>query len=248
AGIEEGEGRDRSSLDLSPAQEELILSVAGAGKPLVVVLVGGSAVTMARWIGQVPAILDTWYGGEEGGTALAEVLFGDVNPAGRLPITFPQSVGQLPLYYNHRPTGRGYDYVDLSGRPLFPFGHGLSYTRFEYSDLRIEPAEIPPTGRVEVHVDVRNAGARAGEEVVQLYVRDEIGGVVRPVKELRGFRRIALAPGEARTVRFGLGPGDLAYPGPDGRPIVESGAFRAMVGASSSDLRLEGEFRVTAAR
>jgi beta-glucosidase len=248
AGIEEGEGRDRASLDLSPAQEELILSVASVGKPLVVVLVGGSAVTMARWIGQAPAILEAWYGGEEGGSALAEILFGDVSPAGRLPITFPRSVGQLPLVYNHRPTGRGYDYVDLSGQPLFPFGHGLSYTRFEYSNLRIEPAEIPPAGRVEVRLDVRNAGGRAGDEVVQLYLRDEVGSVVRPVKELRGFRRIALAPGETRTVRFGLGPGDLAYPGPDMKPLVEPGIFRAMVGASSSDIRLEGEFRVAGSR
>jgi beta-glucosidase len=247
-GIEEGEGRDRSSLDLPAAEEELLLALAGTGKPLVVVLVTGSAVTMKRWIGQVPGVVQAWYGGEEGGTAVAEVLYGETDPAGRLPITFPQFVGQVPLFYNRLPTGRGYDYVDLSGKPLFPFGHGLSYTRFEYSNLRIAPAELPPTGRVEVLVDVKNAGARPGDEVVQLYLRDEVATVVRPVKELRGFRRIRIEPGETKRVRFELGPKDLAYPGPDMKPFVEPGDFKVMVGASSADVRVEGEFRVTAAR
>ena len=147
AGLEEGEFRDRAFLKLPGHQEELIERVAAAGKPVVVVLVGGSAITMSRWLDRVDAVIDVWYPGEEGGHAVADVLFGDANPAGRLPITFPMSEGQLPLVYNHKPTGRGDDYLDLTGQPLFPFGFGLSYTTFEYSNLAISPADMPATAR-----------------------------------------------------------------------------------------------------
>ena len=143
-------------------------------------------------------MVDAWYPGEEGGHAVADVLFGDYDPAGRLPITFPMSEGQLPLYYDHKPTGRGDDYLDLTGQPLFPFGFGLSYTTFEYSGLSIEPAEIAPTGTATVRCRVKNTGSRAGDEVVQLYVHDVLASVARPVMQLEGFRRVHLAPGERR--------------------------------------------------
>jgi beta-glucosidase len=226
AGIEEGEFRDRSSLALPGRQEDLLLAIAATGKPVVAVLVGGSAITMSRWLERVPAIVDAWYPGEEGGHAVAEVLFGDHNPAGRLPITFPVAEGQLPLYYNHKPTGRGDDYLDLTGHPLFPFGHGLSYTTFEYSALAIEPAVIPPNGRV------------------QLYVRDVLASVARPIMELKGMRRIHLRPGEEREVAFPLGLEELRMLDERMRWIVEPGVFRVLVGASSRDIRLRGELTV----
>jgi beta-glucosidase len=244
AGVEEGEFRDRASLALPGRQEDLIRQVAAVGKPTVVVVIGGSAVTMSPWIDRVGAVLDAWYPGEQGGAAVADVLFGDANPAGRLPITFPVSEGQLPLYYNHKPTGRGDDYVDLTGMPAFPFGFGLSYTTFEYSGLTIEPAEIDPSGTAAVRCTVKNTGTRAGDEVVQLYVRDVLGSVARPVMELKGFARVSLAPGESKDVRFTLGPEHLRMLDKDLRWIVEPGAFRVMVGASSKDIRLRGELMV----
>ena len=244
AGIEEGEFRDRASLRLPGRQEELIQRVADTGKPVIVALVGGSAITMSPWIDRVDAVVDAWYPGEQGGRAVADVLFGDANPAGRLPITFPMADGQLPLSYNHKPTGRGDDYVDLTGMPLFPFGFGLSYTTFEYSALRIEPASIDPAGTVEVRCRVRNTGTRAGDEVVQLYVRDVLASVARPIMELNGFERVTLAPGEAKAISFRLGPDQLRMLNEDMRWVVEPGAFRVMVGSSSKDIRLRGEFTV----
>jgi beta-glucosidase len=244
AGLEEGEFRDRAFLGLPGRQEELIARVAATGKPVVVVLVGGSAVTMSRWLERVGAVLHAWYPGEQGGAAVAAALFGDADPAGRLPLTFPMAEGQLPLSYNHKPTGRGDDYLDLTGQPLFPFGFGLSYTAFEYSGLRVEPPEIPATGAATVRCRVRNVGARAGDEVVQLYLRDVLASVARPVLELRGFERLRLGPGEEREVAFRLGPEELRMLDRDRRWIVEPGAFRILVGASSKDIRLRGELVV----
>jgi len=243
AGIEEGEFRDRAKLGLPGRQVELIEAVAATGRPTVVVLIGGSAITMP-WLDRVGAVLHAWYPGEAGGEAVADILFGEVNPAGRLPITFPVSEGQLPLYYNHKPTGRGDDYVDLTGMALFPFGHGLSYTTFQYSDLALEPAEIPAGGTTTVRFKVRNTGARQGDEVAQLYVRDVLGSVARPVMELKGFERINLAPGEQRECRLTLGPDELRMLDANMRWIVEPGTFRIMVGASSKDIRLRGELTV----
>jgi beta-glucosidase len=199
---------------------------------------------MGAWIDGVAAVVDAWYPGEQGGLAVADVLFGDANPAGRLPITFPMAEGQLPLSYNHKPTGRGDDYVDLTGMPLFPFGFGLSYTTFEYADLRVEPAAIGPSGTATIRASVRNTGARAGDEVVQLYVRDVLASVARPVMELKGFQRVSLAPGEAKDVSFTLGPEHLRMLGEDMRWVIEPGAFRVMIGASSKDIRLRGELVV----
>ena len=244
AGIEEGEFRDRAKLALPGRQEDLIMAVAAAGTPVVVVIVAGSAVTMSSWLDRTGAVLHVWYPGEQGGHAVADVLFGDTNPAGRLPITFPVSEGQLPLYYNHKPTGRGDDYVDLTGMPLFPFGFGLSYTTFEYADLRIEPDEIDPDGTATIRCTIRNTGGRAGDEVVQLYLRDVLASVARPVMELRGFARVRLAPGESADVAFRVGPEYLRMLDESMQWVVEPGAFRVMVGASSEDIRLRGVLTV----
>ena len=237
-GIEEGEARDRSNLNLPGRQEELIRKVAATGSPIVVVLIGGSAVTMQNWIDQVPAILDAWYPGEEGGNAVADVLFGDYNPGGKLPITFPVDVAQLPLFYNHKPTGRGDDYRDLSGQPLFPFGHGLSYTIFEYSDLEITPSTINPDENSLVTFQIKNAGKVKGDEVVQLYIKDMLASVARPVMELKGFRRITLKPGETKKVSFELTPDHLSLLDKDLNIAIEPGDFKIMIGSSSRDIRL----------
>jgi beta-glucosidase len=243
AGVEEGEFQDRARLGLPGRQPELIAAVAATGTPVVVILVGGSAITMP-WIERVGAVVHAWYPGEAGGDAVAEVLFGGTSPAGRLPLTFPMAEGQLPLFYNHKPTGRGDDYVDLTGMALFPFGHGLSYTTFEYSDLRIEPAAMASSGTAAIRCAVTNSGTRAGDEVVQLYVRDVLASMARPVMELKGFRRVTLAPGETREVTFTLGPEDLQMLDADMRWVVEPGDFRIMIGASSRDIRLRGHLTV----
>jgi beta-glucosidase len=243
-GINEGEGEDRANLDLPGAQEKLITAVAETGVPTVVVLVNGSAVTMSSWVNNVSAILEEWYGGEEGGNAIAAVLFGDYNPGARLPVTFPLSVGQVPLYYDHKPSGRGDNYVDLSGKPLFPFGYGLSYTRFEYSNLTITPSTITPAGTVTIAVDVRNVGERKGDEVVQLYLHDGVRTVTRPVKELKGFQRITLGVNEHRTVTFTLGPDDLSFFDEHLRPVVEEGSVDVLLGGSSEDIRQKGTFTI----
>jgi beta-glucosidase len=244
AGVEEGEFRDRARLGLPGRQEELIQAVAATGKPVVVVLIGGSAVTMSPWLDRVSAVIDAWYPGEAGGEAVADVLTGAHNPSGRLPLTFPVAEGQLPLYYNHKPTGRGDDYVDLTGQPLFPFGFGLSYTTFEYSNLAIEPSEIAATGKAAVRCVVTNTGGRTGDEVAQLYIRDVLASVARPVMELAGFQRVHLGPGQAATVVFELGPEHLRMLDRDMKWVVEPGAFRIMVGSSSKDIRLRGQLMV----
>lgn len=244
AGINEGEFNDRAFLKLPGKQEELISAVAATGKPVVVVLVGGSAITMSNWIDKVKGILDVWYPGEAGGDAVAEVLFGKYNPAGRLPVTFPVFEGQLPLVYNHKPTGRGDDYTDLTGQPLFPFGYGLSYTKFEYSDLQFDRAEIPAGETATVRFKVKNVGNTAGDEVCQLYIRDELASVARPVKELKGFTRISLASGETKEVTFKITPDLLSMLNADMEKVIEPGDFRIMIGASSVDIRLRGILRV----
>jgi beta-glucosidase len=244
AGIEEGEFRDRSSLKLPGHQEELIATVAATGKPVAVAVVGGSAVTMQNWIDRVGAVVDVWYPGEAGGIAVADVLFGDYNPSGRLPVTFPMSEGQLPLTYNHKPTGRGDDYLDGTGQAEFPFGYGLSYTTFEYGDLSITPGEIAPNGTVAVRCTVRNTGAIAGDEVVELYLREEVTPVATPLIALRGFERIHLEAGESKSVSFTLSTAALSLLDAKLRSVVEPGTFRVMIGRSSKDIRLRGKFQV----
>ncbi|MEM1557542.1 MAG: glycoside hydrolase family 3 N-terminal domain-containing protein [Thermoproteota archaeon] len=241
AEIMEGEGKDRAMLDLPRPQELLIEKVVKTGKPTIVVLMTGSAVT-GDWIEKVPAIIQAWYPGQEGGKAIAEVLFGEYNPGGRLPFTWPKYVGQLPLYYNYKPTGRGYDYVDMTGKPLFPFGHGLSYTRFEYKNLSIKKRD--EEGPFEISFDITNIGEREGDEVVQLYVQDLIASVARPVKELKRFQRVRLKPGESKRVVFSLTADDLAFFDTNMRRIVEPGEFKIMVGASSEDIRLQSSLNI----
>jgi beta-glucosidase len=243
-GIIEGEGYDRANLDLPGEQVQLITSVAGTGTPTIVVLVNGSAVTMRSWIDKVPGILEVWYPGEEGGNAVADALFGDYNPGGKLPITFPQFVGQVPLYYNHKPTGRGDDYTDMSGKPLFPFGFGLSYTVFEYSNLQVSPKQITPDGQVEVSVDVQNTGHVAGDEVVQLYLHDPVASVTRPVKELKGFKRISLAPNQKTTVTFKVTKNELEFLDANMKYVVEAGRIEVLIGSSSDDIRAKSSFGI----
>lgn len=237
----EGEQRDRADLDLPGVQAELIKQVAATGVPTIVVLINGSAVTMLDWIDQVDAVVEAWYPGEVGGTAIAEVLFGDTNPGGKLPITFPRTVGQLPLYYNYKPTGRIYEYVDLSGNPLFPFGHGLSYTTFAYCNLhiRLERKRV-----VKISLEVENTGERAGDEVVQLYVHDVVASVARPVKELKGFRRVSLQPQETKEVTFEIAVQQLGLYDARLHYTVEPGEFEIMVGSSSEDIRLSGRLEI----
>jgi beta-glucosidase len=243
-GITEGEFQDRAMLSLPGHQEELIKNIALTGKQVVVVLVGGSAVTMNSWVTDVQAILDVWYPGEEGGRALAEVLFGDANPAGRLPITFPQHEAQLPLVYNHKPTGRGDDYNNLSGLPLFPFGYGLSYTSFSYENPKLNKTTIGKNESAVLQFEVTNSGKIAGEEVVQLYVKDLLSSVVRPVMELKGFQRIALQPGEKKVLSFTITPEMLSMLNKEMKNVIEPGAFHLLLGSSSRDIRLRSELTV----
>jgi beta-glucosidase len=227
---------DRADLRLVGQQEDLVRALVATGKPTVMVLINGRPPAIPELAEQVPAILEGWYLGQEGGTAVAEVLFGDVNPGGRLPVSFPRSVGQLPLYYNHKPTAhRGYLFE--SKEPLFPFGHGLSYTTFTYGAPTVSPAKIAPDGRTKVAVEVTNTGSRAGDEVVQFYLRAEVSRVTRPVLELKGFQRINLAAGEKRTVTFEVGPEHLSYHGVEMKRVVEPGRFQVMVGGSSAKVK-----------
>lgn len=239
AGITEGEFLDRASLKLPGHQEELIQALNATGKPVVVLIVGGSAVTMENWIDQTEAIAMLWYPGQEGGRAVSDFIFGDVNPSGKLPITFPISEAQLPLVYNHQPTGRGNDYNNLSGQPLFPFGFGLSYTQFAYSDIVLDRSFISKNEKAIVRFKLRNIGTREGDEVVQLYIKDLLSSVVRPVQELKSFQRIHLKAGEEKEVSFEITPELLEQLDPDLKPIVESGEFRIMIGSSSKDLQLK---------
>jgi beta-glucosidase len=207
------------------------------GVPTVALLINGRPLSINYAAEHVNAIFEGWYLGQEGGTAFADALFGDVNPGGKLPITFPRSVGQLPAYYNHKPSVlRGYLWSEKS--PLFPFGHGLSYTTFEYRNLQVTPAKIKPDGQATVSVEVSNTGARPGDEVVQAYIHDVVTErVTRPVKELKGFRRITLQPGESQMVEFTLGSGQLSFLNENMEKVVEPGVFEVMVGGSSAEVK-----------
>ena len=246
-----GEAASRASLDLPGRQLELVKAVVAAGKPVVVVLINGRPLTI-NWIADnAPAILETWLGGIQAGNAIADALFGDVNPGGKLPATFPRAVGQLPLYYGHKNTGRPPDpankytskYLDVPVTPLYPFGYGLSYTAFRLTNLRLSAPSIRPNGRITVSVEVENIGGRPGDEVVQLYIRDVVASVTRPLKELKGFERITLTPGQKRRLEFTLASAHLGFYNRDLRFVVEPGEFRAFVGTNSAE-GLEASFRV----
>jgi beta-glucosidase len=243
-----GEAASRASLGLPGVQQQLLEAVAATGTPVVLVLMNGRPLVLEWAAEHVPAIVETWFLGVEAGRATADVLFGDVNPSGRLPVTVPRSVGQIPLYYNHRNTGRPpasehytSKYIDVPVTPRYPFGYGRSYTTFAYRDLKLGAPRIGPTDTLVVTVTVANTGTREGTEVVQLYVRDEVASVARPVRELKGFRRVTLKPGEARAVELRLGARDLAFYGLDMKLTLEAGTFRVFVGPNSAE-GLEASF------
>ncbi|MBI1281511.1 MAG: beta-glucosidase [Anaerolineaceae bacterium] len=243
-----GEARDRADLQLPGVQSQLVKAICDTGTPIVLVLINGRPVSLG-WIAEsVPAILEAWLPSEEGGNAVADVLFGNTNPGGKLPITFPRSVGQVPIFYGHKPSGgrshwKG-DYVETSAKPLYPFGFGLSYTQFEFSNLQINPAAAVIGGEVRVRVDVTNTGERSGDEVVQLYTRQNATSVTRPVKELKGFQRVTIAPKETKTVTFGLKVNQLGFYDQAQNCVIESGKIVIMVGNSSQDIACEGEFEI----
>ncbi|WP_145902302.1 MULTISPECIES: glycoside hydrolase family 3 N-terminal domain-containing protein [Sphingobium] len=227
---------DRTSLDLVGEQNDLFAAIKATGKPVVVCAINGRPPSYLSVVEGANALLECWYPGQEGGTAMADILFGDVNPGAKLPVTVARDAGQIPVFYNRKPSARrGYVFEDIE--PLFPFGFGLSYTRFEIGAPRLSAPRIGVGGEVIVEVDVRNMGERAGDEVVQLYVHDRVASVTRPIKELKGFERVTLAPGESRTVRFTLGPDAFALWNLDMQEVVEPGQFDIMVGPDSQTLQ-----------
>ncbi|HEU4993525.1 MAG TPA: glycoside hydrolase family 3 N-terminal domain-containing protein [Gemmatimonadaceae bacterium] len=227
---------DRNSLGLPGQQEELVDAILATGKPTVLVLINGRPASIPSLATRAPAIVEGWYLGQETGTAIAEVLFGDVNPGGKLPVSVARDVGQLPIFYDRKPSARrGYLFGEVT--PLWPFGYGLSYTTFTYGAPTLAATRIGANGNTTVSVDVTNSGARAGDEVVQLYVRDRVSRVTRPVQELRGFQRVSLEPGETRTVRFNVDSKTLGYYGPRMKWVVEPGTFDLMIGGSSAAVK-----------
>jgi beta-glucosidase len=236
------ENRDVATLDLYGMQLELIKAIKATGTPVACVLLNGRPLSI-NWIqDNIPAIVEAWFPGEAGGKAVADVLFGDYNPAGRLPITFPKSVGQLPIYYNQKPSAI-HRYVTESENPLYPFGHGLSYTNFAYSNLRLSSTEIKKDGSINISVDVKNIGDRDGEEVVQLYINDVYSSVTTPRKTLKGFKRVNINKGETKTVKFTLSPEELSIWNRDMQRVVEPSDFEVMVGGNSKDV-IVGKFKV----
>jgi beta-glucosidase len=199
---------------------------------------------MESWLNDVNAVLDVWYPGEAGGEAIAALLIGKVNPSGKLPVTFPRTEGQLPLVYNHKPTGRGDDYNDGSGQALFPFGYGLSYTTFDYTELTVDRSVAGTGDTITLSCKIKNTGDRDGEEVVQLYIYDELATVARPVKELKAFQRVVLKAGESQSIIFRITPEMLTMLNEQLLPVVEPGFFRIMVGSSSKDIRLRTRIEI----
>jgi len=249
----DGEAYDIASLNLTGAQEDLIKAVAATGTPVVLVLINGRPLSIPWEAANIPAIVEAWEPGERGGEAVADVLFGDYNPSGRLAITIPRNSGQLPDYYNYKPSkeywiqqawSHDHGYADMPGTPLYPFGYGLSYTQVKYSNLRVSPEEINPTGNVQVSVDVTNTGKQRGVETVQLYLHERYTPVATPVKNLRGFQRVELSPGESRTVTMEIKPDDLMLLDNDMRWKVVPGTFDVMIGKSSADIVLTRPLQV----
>ncbi len=241
-----GEARDRAVLDLPGMQGELVRAVYDTGTPIILVLINGRPVTLG-WIAEsVPAIVEAWFPSEEGANAIVDVLFGDINPGGKLPISFPRTVGQVPIFYGHRPSGgRSHwkeNYVETSVKPLYPFGFGLSYTHFEFDNLQIQAAYAPVGETVTIRVDVTNTGDRTGDEVVQLYTHQQVPFMTRPVKELKGFKRITIEPQQKKTVVFELQVNQLAFYDQDKEFVVETGKVDVMIGSSSQHIHCTGSF------
>lgn len=242
-----GEAASRTNIEIPETQRELMKALLKTGKPVVLVLFTGRPLALTWEEENVPAILNVWFGGSEAGDAIADVLFGDVNPSGKLTMTFPQNVGQVPIYYAHKNTGRPLNgpwfqkfqsnYLDVSNEPLYPFGFGLSYTEFEYSDIKLSAAEMTAADELKVSIDVTNKGSRDGSEVVQLYIRDLVGSVTRPVKELKGFQKINLKAGETRTVNFTLTTKELSFYNSELKFVAEPGEFHVFAGGNSRDVK-----------
>jgi beta-glucosidase len=249
-----GEAKSKSNIHLPGVQEELIKTIASTGKPIILVIGAGRPLIFNWAADNVPAILYTWWLGTRGPEAIADVLLGDYNPSGKLPISFPRAEGQIPIYYNHYNTGRPAtsdsdrfyrsSYLDLSIYPKYEFGYGLSYTTFEYSDLVLSKKKIRVGEKIEVSMKLTNTGRHEGEEVIQLYIRDRVGAVVRPVKELKDFQKVGLKPGESKIIRFTIDREKLSFFNDKLKWMVEPGEFDLMIGSSSEDIRLRGEFEL----
>ena len=249
-----GEAKSRSNIHLPGRQEELIKAIQAAGKPVVVLINAGRPLVFDWTADNVPAIVYTWWLGTEAGNAIADVLFGDYNPAGKLPMTFPRSEGQIPIYYNYLNTGRPPQnedsnnyvtaYIDLKNSPKFPFGYGLSYTTFKYGDLKLDKKKILHNEKIEVSLNITNTGKYTGEEVVQLYLRDKFASLVRPVKELKDFKKIKLSVGETKTVKFIIDKEKLSFYNQHLNWVAEAGEFDLMIGSSSADIRLKDVFEL----
>jgi beta-glucosidase len=244
-----GAAASRSSLELPGRQLELLQAVVKTGTPVVLLVLNGRPLDLRWAAGHVPAILDIWYPGTQGGTAVANLLFGDVSPGGKLPFTWPRTVGQVPMVYSHtrshEPENQRQRYWDEESTPLFPFGHGLSYGRFEYGNLTVDRDAIAPDEALNVSVDVSNAGGREADEVVQLYIHQRYGAASRPVRELKGFQRVSLGAGETRTVQFTLGPAELRYWNASARDwVIDASTFDIWIGGDST-AELSTTFDVT---
>jgi len=238
-----GEGVDRASLRLPGVQEELVKEIHKLGKPIILILINGRPLAISSILPYVNAVLEAWFPGEEGGNAIADILFGDYSPSGRLPVSMPYDVGQIPIYYSRKPSSFR-EYIEYQAKPLFPFGYGLSYTEFRYSNLAIEPIEVNPFGYIKIAVDVENIGRFDAEETIQLYISKEYSSVTRPVKELKGFKKIFIKAGEKRRVVFTLPIEILAFYDRYMRLVIEPGEYIVMIGRSSEDIVLKGRFKV----
>lgn len=249
-----GESSSRTNIDIPEVQKKLLKALVETGKPVVLVLFAGRPLTLAWEKQHVPAILNVWFGGTEAGNAIADVVFGDINPSGKLTTTFPQNIGQVPLYYNHKNTGRPLpagqwfqkfrsNYLDVSNDPLYPFGYGLSYTTFSYSDVKLSSTALKAGQKITASVSVTNTGNKDGSEVVQLYIRDMVGSITRPVKELKGFQKIELKAGETKTVSFDITVNDLKFYNYDLKYAAEPGDFKIFIGANSRDVK-EADFKL----
>jgi beta-glucosidase len=249
-----GESASRVNIDIPQVQRELLKALLETGKPVVLLLFTGRPLTLTWESQNLPAILNVWFGGSEAGDAIADVLFGDINPSGKLTTTFPQHVGQVPMYYAQKNTGRPLqpgqwfqkfrsNYIDVSNDPVYPFGYGLSYTTFSYSNLTLDKTQMRTGESVTVNVEVNNTGLREGAEVVQLYIRDLIGSVTRPVKELKAFKKVNLKPGEKKQITFTLTEKDLSFYRADLTFGPEPGKFHVFVGGNSRDV-LQAEFEL----
>ena len=245
-----GESSSRSNIEIPEAQKDLLKALLKTGKPVVLLLFTGRPLAL-KWENEnVPAILNVWFGGSEAGSAIADVLFGDVNPSGKLSTTFPQNVGQVPIYYNHKNTGRPLEqgkwfskfrsnYLDVSNEPVYPFGFGLGYSNFSYSDIKMSTASLKGNQTLTASITVTNNGRYDGKETVQLYIRDVVGSTTRPVKELKGFQKIELKAGESKTVSFNITTNDLKFYNYDLKYDWEPGDFQIMIGGNSRDVKMQ---------